>query len=104
MSTPLPAQRSGRVEPGRADLPSIAPAAPRPRAPVAAITGLLLVALLGGWLIAAPFVLGDQARGGNWTAATRTDVATGAAVAAVAVLGLLGYLAAAISWLARYGR
>jgi uncharacterized membrane protein len=74
------------------------------RAPVAALLGLALLALLGGWLIAAPFVLGDQLRGTAWTAATRTDVATGAALAGVALLGLLGYLAAAVAWLARYGR
>ncbi len=104
MSTTVPAQRSGRIEPSRAELPLIPPPAPRPKAPVAALTGLALVALLGGWLVAAPFVLGDQPRGAAWTAATRTDVATGAAVAGVAVLGLLGYLAAAIAWLARYGR
>jgi hypothetical protein len=74
------------------------------RTPVGALLGLVLLALLGGWLIAAPFALGDQPRGATWTAATRTDVATGAALAGVALLGLLGYLAAAIAWLARYGR
>jgi hypothetical protein len=74
------------------------------RTPVAALLGVVLLALLGGWLVAAPFALGDQPRGAAWTAATRTDVATGAALAGVALLGLLGYLAAAISWLARYGR
>ena len=106
MAATVPSQRSDRIEPSRADLPHLpAPTATvRPKAPVAALTGLLLVALLGGWLVAAPFVLGDQPRGAVWTAATRTDVATGSAVAGLAVLGLLGYLAAAVSWLARYGR
>ena len=104
MSASVPAQRSDRVEPNRADLPSAPPPAPRPKAPVAALTGLTLVALLGGWLVAAPFVLGDQVRGAAWSAATRTDVATGAAIAGIAVLGLLGYHAAAIAWLSRYGR
>lgn len=104
MSANVPAQRCDRVEPNRADLPSIPPVAPRPKAPVTALTGLFLIALLGGWLIAAPFVLGDQARGAVWTAATRTDVVTGAAVAGIAILGLFSYLAAAITWLARYGR
>ncbi len=104
MPANVPAQRCDRVEPGRAELPSISVAVPRPKAPVTALTGLFLVALLGGWLIAAPFVLGDQARGALWTAATRTDVATGAAIAGIAILGLFGYLAAAITWLARYGR
>src|SRR5579875_2537865 len=73
----------------------------RPAAPVAAITGLFLLALLGVWLVAAPFALGDQPRGGAWTAATTTDVATGAALS---VLALLGYLAASIAWLSRFGR
>jgi hypothetical protein len=105
MAATLPSQRSDRVEPSRAELPQLpTPVVVRPKAPVAALTGLLLVALLGGWLVAAPFILGDQARGAVWTAATRTDVATGSAVAGLAVLGLLGYLAAAVSWLARYGR
>jgi len=80
------------------------PAAPSPRTPVAALVGLALLGILGGWLIAAPFALGDQPRGAAWSAATRTDVVTGAALAGTAVLGLLGYLAAAVAWLARYGR
>lgn len=104
MSATVPAQRSERIEPSRAELPMIPPPVSRPKAPVAALTGLTLVALLGGWLIAAPFIVGDQARGGAWTASTRVDVTTGTAVAGLAVLGLLCYLAAAISWLARYGR
>jgi len=105
MAAIVPSQRSDRVEPSRADFPQLpTPVVVRPRAPVAALTGLVLVALLGGWLVAAPFVLGDQPRGAVWSAATRTDVATGSAVAGLAVLGLLGYLAAAVSWLARYGR
>jgi hypothetical protein len=75
-----------------------------PRAPAAALVGLILLACLGGWLVTAPFVLGDQPRGAEWTAATWTDIATGAALAGAALLGLLGYLAATIAWLARYGR
>lgn len=79
----------------------------RPARPVAALLGLVLLALAGAWLIAAPFVLGyhgagDQRRGAAWTAATRVDVSAGAAVTAVAVAALLGYLASAITWLARY--
>jgi hypothetical protein len=104
MSATVPAQRSERIEPSRAELPPIPLPVSRPRAPVAALTSLTFVALLGGWLIAAPFVLGDQARGGAWTASTRVDVATGTAVAGLALVGLFGYLAAAIAWLARYGR
>ena len=80
------------------------PVNPAPRTPVAALVGLFLLGVLGGWLVAEPFTVGDQPRGAAWTAATRTDVVSGAALASVAVLGLLGYLAAAVAWLARYGR
>ncbi|MBR7832312.1 hypothetical protein KDL01_03530 [Actinospica durhamensis] len=81
----------------------------RPAAPVAALLGLGLLVLLGGWLIAAPFVLGyhgadDQRRGAAWTAATRVDVSAGAAVLAVAVAALLGYTASSAAWQARYRR
>ena len=84
-----------------------AAAARRPAAPAAALAGLLLLALAGAWLVAAPFLLGyrgagDQRRGAAWTAATRVDVSTGAAITAVAVAALLGYLASAVTWLARY--
>lgn len=74
------------------------------KAPIAALTGLVLLALLGGWLAAAPFALGEQRRGAAWDAATCTDVASGGVLASVALAGLLAYLAAALSWLARYGR
>ena len=79
-------------------------AAERPKPPVAALTGLALLAGIGGWLVAAPFVLGDQARAAAWTTPTRIDVATGAILTVLALTGLLAYLGAAISWSARYGR
>jgi len=74
---------------------------------VAALLGLGLLTLAGAWLIAAPFLLGyhglgDQRRGAAWTDATRVDVSLGAAILAVSVAALLGYLAAAVTWLARY--
>lgn len=81
-----------------------APVSVRYRAPAAALTGLTLLALLGGWLVAAPFLVGGQPRGGAWTDATRVDVATGAVLAGAALAGLFGYFAAAVCWLARYGR
>jgi hypothetical protein len=96
----LPAYPSARQHPERRP----EPAAVEHKAPVAAFTGLLLLALLGGWLVTAPFLLGDQPRGARWTAATRTDVITGAVLAGAALAGLLGYLAAAVSWLSRYRR
>ena len=78
-----------------------------PTRPVAALLGLGLLALVGAWLMAAPFALGyhsfgDQRRGAQWTPATRVDVSLGAAILAVSVAALLGYLAASITWLARY--
>jgi hypothetical protein len=91
--------------PGR---PVPAPVVPeptiRPRPPVAALTGLTLLAGLGGWLLAAPFLLGDQARAAAWTTATRVDAGAGALLTLIALTGLLGYLGAAIGWSARYAR
>lgn len=79
----------------------------RPPVPGVALLGLVLLALAGVWLAAAPFLLGghgpgDQPRGAAWSAATRVDVSTGAAITAVAVAALLGYLASSITHLARY--
>ena len=84
-------------------------AARRPGTPTAALLGLGVLAAAGAWLIAAPFLLGyhglgDQQRGAAWTAATRVDVSLGAAILAVSVAALLGYLAASVTWLARYRR
>ncbi|HWG24915.1 hypothetical protein [Actinospica sp.] len=88
-------------------IPVVRVLARRPHAPVAALLGLGLLGLAGAWLIAAPFLLGyhglgDQRRGAAWTDATRVDVSLGAAILAVSVAALLGYLAAAVTWLARY--
>ena len=79
----------------------------RPSPPVSALLGLGALGIGGGWLMAAPFVLGyhglgDQQRGAAWTASTRVDVSLGAAILAVSVAALLGYLAATVTWLARY--
>lgn len=95
--------------PGVAPVVLAAPVAARRPAPVAALLGLTLLAAAGAWLVAAPFVLGyrgvgDQRRGAAWTASTRVDVSAGAAITAVAVAALLGYLASAVTWLARYRR
>ena len=98
------AQPPAGVEPAAAP-PYQPPApAPAPKPPVAALTGLTLLAGLGAWLLAAPFLLGEQARAVPWTTATRVDVGTGAALTLVALTGLLGYLGAAVGWRARYGR
>ena len=88
-------------------IPVVTAAARRPSTPATALLGLGALALAGAWLIAAPFLLGyhgvgDQRRGAAWTDSTRVDVSLGAAILAVSVAALLGYLAAAVTWLARY--
>ena len=87
-----------------AEAPTWLPDREAPKAPVAALTGLALLGGIGGWLIAAPFALGDQARAAAWTTPTRVDVAAGALLVVFALAGLLGYLGAAIGWTARYGQ
>ncbi|MBR7828114.1 hypothetical protein KDK95_17485 [Actinospica sp. MGRD01-02] len=88
-------------------IPMVTVAIRRPAPPIAALLGLGALGLAGAWLIAAPFVLGyrgpgDQQRGAAWTDATRVDVSLGAAILAISLAALLGYLAAAVTWLARY--
>lgn len=62
----------------------------------------LIVFLAGGWLILAPFALGYQLYGADWTSQTTNDFATGIPVAVVALVSfafffrsLLGGLRAA---------
>lgn len=62
----------------------------------------LVIFLAGGWLILAPFALGYQPYGADWTSQTTNDFATGIPVAVVALisfalffLSLLGSLRAA---------
>src|SRR5215813_6373934 len=45
----------------------------------------LATGLAGGWLIVAPWALGEQG-GGDWTTVTRNEVFTGLALIALAVL------------------
>ena len=52
-----------------------------------ALAGLAAIFAIGGWLIAAPFVLHFQAPGAPWTNAARIDIVTGA------VLVLAGFSA-----------
>lgn len=75
----------------------------RPAARIATI-GLAVLALAGLWLIAAPFVLGDQPRSGPWTTATRNDLLTGGTLAALSALGLLITTITAVRDLARDAR
>jgi hypothetical protein len=57
------------------------------------VAGVLAVFAVGVWLVAAPFALGYQAAGVGWTGATKTDVITGAVLAAAGFAGLFAVIA-----------
>jgi hypothetical protein len=70
----------------------------------------LIILLVGGWLILAPFALGYQPYGASWDSQTTNDFVTGIPVAVVALvsfafffLSLLGALRAAGILAARQG-
>lgn len=86
------------VPPPRPEQPGYRVPARPAKTQAAAYCGLMLLSLLGCWLVAAPFATGAQPRGGAWTAATRTDVTAGGMIAALAITGLLGALAATLAW------
>ena len=52
------------------------------------VTSLILL-LAGGWLILAPFALGYQHNGADWTSQTTNDFVTGIPVAVVALVSFL---------------
>jgi hypothetical protein len=56
-----------------------------------ALAGLVAIAAVGGWLIAAPFVLRYQPSGASWTGAARRDVVVGAVLV---LAGFAGFFAA----------
>ncbi len=69
---------------------------------ICGMTASLIIFLAGGWLILAPFALGYQPYGADWTNQTVNDFATGIPVAVVALASfvlffysLLGSLRAA---------
>jgi len=62
-----------------------------------ALAGLAAIFAIGGWLIAAPFVLRFQLRGAPWTGAARIDVVTGAVLVLAGFSGFFTALAGRIS-------
>lgn len=59
------------------------------------LTGL--TGLAGIWVAGAPFWMGYQGAGAAWTAATKTDVATGLALVGVCALGGFAHVALALA-------
>lgn len=68
-------------------------------AAVAAVLGLLA----GLWLMLAPFALGNQPAGRDWTRSTTVTVVTGGVVALVGLVGFVAATAALLSVARRYG-
>jgi hypothetical protein len=63
----------------------------------------LILLLAGGWLILAPFALGYQHSGANWTSQTTNDFVTGIPVAVVALASFLLFFAALLGALRAAG-
>ncbi|MEU7900723.1 hypothetical protein AB0B45_48835 [Nonomuraea sp. NPDC049152] len=68
------------------------------------VSALALLFLGGLWLVAAPFAVGYQPRGDEWTDATVNDVWVGGLLAGGAFLALVAYAADALRDLAGRGR
>lgn len=62
---------------------------------IAALTGSVIAALAGGWLILSPFALGYRPAHGPWDHATEVDVWSGVGLVAVALVALVATLLAA---------
>lgn len=63
---------------------------------------VLVVTLLGGaWLVAAPFLVGHQDRGADWTVATTSEFFVGLGLVAVAVTTGVVFAANALRELAQ---
>jgi hypothetical protein len=69
---------------------------------VAAAAGVLAL-LAGLWLMLAPFALGNQPGGRDWTRPTTVTVLTGGAVALVGLIGFVAATAALVGLTHRYG-
>ncbi|MEV5888252.1 hypothetical protein [Nonomuraea fuscirosea] len=68
------------------------------------VSALVLLFLGGLWLVAAPFAVGYQPRGGSYADATVNDLWLGGGIAAVSFVSLVVYAADALRELASRGR
>lgn len=66
-------------------------------------TGALLGALVGAWLMLAPFALAYQGSGADWADPTYVDFWTGLPLAVISVLGLILYISGLVEELRRRG-
>lgn len=80
----------------------------RPAEPVSTLDtvgmGLLgLIGLGGLWLVLAPFLVGYQGRGADWTSGTVNDVVLGIALAILALVGLIAVIGGSLRAIIRRG-
>ncbi|MGW0807136.1 hypothetical protein [Nonomuraea sp. NPDC002799] len=68
------------------------------------VSALILLFAGGLWLIAAPFAVGYQPRGGTYVDATLNDLWLGGALSALSFAALVVYAADALRELARRGK
>jgi hypothetical protein len=66
-------------------------------------TGALLGALVGAWLMLAPFALAYQSSGADWADPTYVDFWTGLPLAVISVVGLILYVSGLVEELRRRG-
>lgn len=66
-------------------------------------TGALLGALVGAWLMLAPFALAYQGSGADWADPTYVDFWTGLPLAVISVVGLIFYVSGLVEELRRRG-
>jgi hypothetical protein len=64
---------------------------------VLALAWSLIVGLAGGWLILAPWAVGQQPSFGDWTAVTNAQVRTGIGLLVLAIIGLVLAIAEGVS-------
>jgi len=70
---------------------------------VVGATGALLSALIGTWLMLAPFALAYQGSGADWTDPTYVDFWTGLPLLVISVAGLILYASGLVEELRRRG-
>jgi hypothetical protein len=70
---------------------------------VVGATGALLVALIGTWLMLAPFALAYQGSGADWADPTYVDFWTGLPLLVISVAGLILYASGLVEEMRRRG-